>query len=590
MDGTDKSGLQATKSDTISPTSAMDSTNVQCGPTLAKEPLKDIGRNRGVFHGYHWRVPFTMAFGLLLGVVLPLLHHFLFSRCHMHPVITRMQQQIVSGTGITLAFMTKAALALATSTSYTQTFWCHVRRKPQRIEKIDSMFSALNSAFCLLDIPLWFRAPLLALLAILAWLTPLATIVTPGSMTVATLAHNATYPHPVGQFDPSYYDAFWKEDGPHSVEALGQYPAPSNEFLRIAYGVAYGAARIPTSLHPPGPNSSYTLEAVLPKLLCKIKDERKSMHPFWDYYKNNTAELRSSIHYLAWAATKGHVSVTEPPEYSYWSNTAPDRYSNDTARLFILASLGSMEQSIGTSGATAVAIECGLYNVSQTLDFSYQNNTETISTNPEKSQILNAITLSENQAAKLPNSRIFHMTLVALFNSMVTGSIYDHTYHTNMCSTKIKSLLLSNSTTPLQFKGAFEDLFENITLSLLAGSQFSKPQTVNVTVTSLVNFYVYKSHDLLMAYGISILCTAICVTVGIFSILENKTTFTNNFSTILRTTRNSGIGEVVSEEDSTGADPLPRHVARAVLRYCGREGEREVGGFDLVQVVEKDGA
>ncbi len=88
-----------------------------------------------------------------------------------------------------------------------------------------------------------------------------------------------------------------------------------------------------------------------------------------------------------------------------------------------------------------------------------------------------------------------------------------------------------------------------------------------------------------LAYGISILCTLICVVFGCLALLHNGLSYTANFSTILRTTRRADITSLVDPNDTFGGAPLPKVIADAVIRYDVAEGkERDaVRGFRVVR-------
>jgi len=88
-----------------------------------------------------------------------------------------------------------------------------------------------------------------------------------------------------------------------------------------------------------------------------------------------------------------------------------------------------------------------------------------------------------------------------------------------------------------------------------------------------------------LAYGISILCTLICVVSGCLALLHNGLSYTANFSTILRTTRRADITSLVDPNDTFGGAPLPKVIADAVVRYDVAEGEERyaVHGFRIVR-------
>jgi hypothetical protein len=54
---------------------------------------------------------------------------------------------------------------------------------------------------------------------------------------------------------------------------------------------------------------------------------------------------------------------------------------------------------------------------------------------------------------------------------------------------------------------------------------------------------------------------------GCIAIYRNGASYTQRFSTILRTT--TGLGQVVAENDRTGADPLPKYLSRTRVKLGG---------------------
>lgn len=78
------------------------------------------------------------------------------------------------------------------------------------------------------------------------------------------------------------------------------------------------------------------------------------------------------------------------------------------------------------------------------------------------------------------------------------------------------------------------------------------------------NVYVYNARDLILPYGISIGCAMLCVAIGLWALIHTGATYSNRFSTILRTTRDPCFDRLVDPSDD-GSDPLPRNIAKAEL-------------------------
>lgn len=123
---------------------------------------------------------------------------------------------------------------------------------------------------------------------------------------------------------------------------------------------------------------------------------------------------------------------------------------------------------------------------------------------------------------------------------------------------------------------AIEELFQNMTLSLFSDSRFvrNSEEPVNVTQSHTRNTYSYSQKNLLISYGTALFCTLLGSIAGCIAIYWNGASYTQKFSTILRTT--TGLGPVVAENDRSGADPLPKYLARARVNLGGT-GEAAMG-------------
>lgn len=122
-------------------------------------------------------------------------------------------------------------------------------------------------------------------------------------------------------------------------------------------------------------------------------------------------------------------------------------------------------------------------------------------------------------------------------------------------------------------KSALEMLFQNITMSLLSDemlwpndtSPYARNLESEVTFNTYHNVYVYAYATPWVAYGLAIFFTAIAMALGMLAIALNNGTYTNDFSTILRTSRAAEMSEEVREEERDGRQPLPRLLAKAQI-------------------------
>jgi len=103
-------------------------------------------------------------------------------------------------------------------------------------------------------------------------------------------------------------------------------------------------------------------------------------------------------------------------------------------------------------------------------------------------------------------------------------------------------------------------------LTPLQSQDFGDAAIANGMSSSLRAEYLYEPTALLVAYGLSIVSAIACVMLGMVAIRKNGAVFSSNFSTIVRLTRGPELDELIGNEGPLqGADPLPRHVAEAVV-------------------------
>lgn len=124
---------------------------------------------------------------------------------------------------------------------------------------------------------------------------------------------------------------------------------------------------------------------------------------------------------------------------------------------------------------------------------------------------------------------------------------------------------------------AIEELFRNMTLSLFSDLSFLGPTSDDVTIRyeHTRNIHVYSSKNLFLSYGLALGFAFLAAIAGCVSIYHNGASYSNKFSTIIRTTRGQKIEELVAADDRDGSDPLPKYLAKARIMLGERELERK---------------
>lgn len=82
--------------------------------------------------------------------------------------------------------------------------------------------------------------------------------------------------------------------------------------------------------------------------------------------------------------------------------------------------------------------------------------------------------------------------------------------------------------------------------------------------------YVYEDSGLLLAYGISFLCTLVCAVVGLYAFFINDASYQNIFSTFIRASNELEIRSRISPRD-LGSDPLPKDLAKTAVTLTRRD-------------------
>lgn len=150
----------------------------------------------------------------------------------------------------------------------------------------------------------------------------------------------------------------------------------------------------------------------------------------------------------------------------------------------------------------------------------------------------------------------------------------------------------SKSTLP--FQEALEQLFQNITLSLMSApdlqpnsSSIYYPNKNLVTFSTRENIYVYSASKLWLAYGLALGTTALIATFGLVAILANHASFSNKFSTVLRLSQGAHMSYEINQKDLSGRDPLPDYAKKATVKFLRKETSAKDG--KVYRLVDKAG-
>jgi hypothetical protein len=103
-------------------------------------------------------------------------------------------------------------------------------------------------------------------------------------------------------------------------------------------------------------------------------------------------------------------------------------------------------------------------------------------------------------------------------------------------------------------------------------------------VSRFLNVYDYRREELYTAYGVSILVVIACFVLGLISIHRNSGSYSNDFSTVLRTTRCPSLREVVDAAELSGLSPLGKDLAEVKIVMMESNGDPDVpAGFRVAR-------
>ncbi|KAE9371044.1 hypothetical protein N431DRAFT_491492 [Stipitochalara longipes BDJ] len=524
----------------------------------------------------HLLFPSLICGGILLGTWVAIAHHLFYQSLNGKIVHSDDQQQWSLRIGMGFAFLTKTFLTASASLGYIQLLWQTLRSSPI---SIDSLFGAVNNAWYFTDLELWRRGPALAIITLIVWTLPLIAVVTPATLTVHPAAKlNQTVHHlPIPSIDYGIVEdqtfAFINPAGATS------YEGPTPRIIRLLSSVVSQGSIL--QITAPYPNCTYFVPFYGPSISCD-------------------------------AALAGLKMTLDDP-YSIQISDNSFTTINEAGLASISPGATATESNGAFPASAYETIECGLYNTSYVVNFTFNNGRqEVIVTNMTQ---LNGVSswawynLCSYDWGPCAGPGMAYNSIIDALGNILIGYLAIQPYG-DMASTRtqIMSTVLIE-TTDLQgnlrgspsndglreqmsianmtLSEALEQIVLNTTLSLFSDSYFLQNSTtasiLPVLVSTPQNAYVYSSRNLFVAYGLGISIATVIVLVGIVCIWASENSFGASFSTILRTTRNIQLDAIVPAKETQGAFPLPEKLGKTKLIL------RQRGMRTAFTVVDDDG-
>ncbi|KAL6303627.1 hypothetical protein BKA93DRAFT_826456 [Sparassis latifolia] len=237
----------------------------------SKPPLHDgiIGRH-SILH-----TSSIMVLLLLLGLASALGHHAFNAHLVGHAVDSDLSfggwfnvpsQTLVFRVATAFVFLTKTFFTSAVSMAFTQRLWVTVSRKYLRLSGLDALWAVLNDPLAFATWDMLRNAKMLTLLALVAWLIPLASIPAPSALTAVPSNTSAFAPCMIPAVDLMNSNAtefqYYAE-----IDSLGFYYATSPIVQTIAVQTL-SSGSYTTWPSPCGPNCNYNTSYWAPWYNC----------------------------------------------------------------------------------------------------------------------------------------------------------------------------------------------------------------------------------------------------------------------------------------------------------------------------------
>lgn len=431
--------------------------------------------------GLRCSAPIVMVAALLVAVAFAIGHDAFYQSLDRRPVLHTgslipftsslrvSDQQIYVSIGTFFAFIVKSLLGISASTVFDQFSWRSIHGQTTQIGVIDDLLSTLKNAFMALNLSLWKRYPISMTLAMICWLLPIASIITPATLSVDSVSFDKFVPRRVPRIDfastnfanlgsgLSVNTNFNHDDlGPGSTEVqpvvdhYNMYAGPMPEVQKVTAGAAAQGAI--SSIEPPSTNSSWTLKFHGPAIVCDKVDQTLSNYITQDVervinasrisYKYEVMQYTEATvyGYLSWAPGVNN-SVEE--SLPFYRRDVNDTYALRTASLGpvtesainiggISPSLSTPQKPLGDGAPLSlffatfphmvdydVALEkvhltardptilrCVLHNASYQTNFTYINGDQSIHVTDQN--ILNPMGYLAGVDSNLANSSWFH--------------------------------------------------------------------------------------------------------------------------------------------------------------------------------------
>lgn len=521
---------------------ALDSSRSSQQPKLTESQSDDDRQKPQNVSYRQWRKPLIfMVLLILLGLAFAIAHHCFNQSLHHKPVET-FSQTWSRVLGQAAGFGLKSSCTLAIALACQQVLWYTMQRQAIRISTIDDMFTLLSN-------PLSFtpsairRASVLASLAAISWIIPVAAILSAGTLTVSLYRTEAvstcivpTFPANASRMYSILQHTDGRVMGPNTiVKSIGSQVFTSGE------------TRVYDS--PCGQNCTYRQVFFGPALQCSSVGNYMNSTNDWDMRTFRFYDAESQVaRVVGGGGADGAIyqqlqNETQPP----YSMSLSMRYRNTSVAINIF------QAYTGILGF----VNCTAYNATYDVSVIVTNGKvrfePIITPNAPLFWVYIDSTMVNHQKSSGFSMQANYQSLVnTVFNQLIGDIIGGPTTQNIQTGSLVVQTSLATVEDSRSSSGDWlvtrdlvtgvPELLSNLTLSMI--SLNSTNETVTCTTSTEYQAYEYDPLLLLLPYSLALL--AAVVSTGVASWTFKKIGFRTGgaFSQVLVTTRNITLDEM----------------------------------------------
>ncbi|CAN9193893.1 unnamed protein product [Alternaria alternata] len=555
-----------------------------------------VDRRSGELAQWHiyWTTPALIVVLFLAGFAAAVGHHSFYMHLDGQPAIEQLKMVRY---GTALAFFVKSTLVGTVIMCNRQRIWYTFRRKAMTINGIDGLFSATEDPTqFFLNWEMIRNGKLATLMAACTWLLPLASVLSPASLTseLRTFNDNATCSVATLNFaQESTYD--FRDMSKYSLKSLNFYnttqPAaeekrdlrdegyfdyydqPSKNARRLAFSSVYMQKPQPREnassvFCGSGWNCTYTIGFIAPGYKCDdVDDTDGSDAPFTfaDLAPNGSLVYSADVDQGDYGHQEPGVNGTslgvfksEPVLWIGYAVNTSTPYPDDSS---YRAKWGNVHEPR--------IFKCVMQYTNYTFDMTF--NPRQSATRRERvflRPVVGEDPVKPQDVEKYKLTASYH-TMGSLLRRFLRGKIEQQKFLVTYSDLSETRLANSSTSYPLvDLKTEIQDFFEDILITLLNEPKLvvAQDQEVPCVKSRTMMVYVYYRRSLWIGYAIVIAITFAFILVGAWSLYENGVASDVLFSRIMATTRNPTLDHL-SVGACLGGDPFPKELTRTKLRF-----------------------